>query len=74
MRDVIDVCANLKGGIHFDDPTSQSEESLIKLDKSYLPFFVDVSFAVLPGIGWTTISGTHPLVEAILGSVSPIGA
>lgn len=66
VRDVIDVCANLKGGIHFGEPESQAEESLIKLDTNYLPFFVDASLAALPGIGWTTIVGTRSLTEAIL--------
>jgi len=66
VRDVIDVCANLKGGIHFGEPESQAEESLIQLDTNYLPFFVDASLAALPGIGWTTIVVTRSLTEAIL--------
>jgi hypothetical protein len=73
-RDVVDVCANLKGGIHFGEPVSQAEESLIKLDKNYLPFFVDASFAALPGIGWTTINGTRSLIDAILTAQTRAGA
>lgn len=66
VRDVIDVSANLKGGIHFDEPVSQEQRSLIKLDKRYLPDFVDASFAALPGIGWSTISSARPLVDEIV--------
>ena len=66
VRDVIDVCANLKGGIHFDDPVSQAEQSLIKLDRTYLPFFVDASLAALPGIAWTVVVGARPLIETVL--------
>lgn len=74
VREVVDVCANLKGGIHFGEPLSQEEASLIKLDRSYLPFFVDATFAALPGIGWTTINGTRPLLDAILTARTRNGA
>ena len=66
VRDVIDVCANVKGGIHFGDPVSQSEQSLITLDKKYLPFFVDASLAALPGIAWTVVVGLSSLIQAII--------
>jgi len=66
IRDVIDVCANLKGGIHFDEPASKSQQSLIELDKNYFPFFVDASLAALPGIAWTVVVGARPLIQAIL--------
>lgn len=66
VRDVIDVCANLKGGIHFGDPVSQADQALKKLDENYLPFFVDASLAALPGIAWTVVGGVRPLIEAIL--------
>lgn len=65
VRDVIDVCANLKGGIHFGQPLSQTDQSLIKLDQGYLPFFVDASLAALPGIAWAVVSGASPLIYAI---------
>lgn len=65
VRNVIDVCANLKGGIHFDEPVSQTDKSLIKLDQNYLPFFVDASLAALPGISWTIVVGARALIEAI---------
>ncbi len=73
VRDVIDVCANLKGGIHFDDPVSQSDQSLIKLDKNYLPFFVDGSLAALPGIAWTVAAGVRPLIDTILRKHNRVG-
>jgi hypothetical protein len=65
VRDVIDVCANLKGGIHFGQPVSQTDQALIKLDQNYLPFFVDASLAALPGIAWTAIAGARALIDAI---------
>lgn len=64
--EVIKVCANLKGGIHFGDPKSSLEESLIALDKDYAPFFIDASLASLPDIAWAAINGCRPLTEAIL--------
>ena len=73
VRDVVDVCANLKGGIHFGEPVSQEEKSLIKLDKNYLPFFIDASLAALPGIGWTTINGTRSVIDAILTAQTRAG-
>ena len=66
VRDVIKVCANLKGGIHFDDPSTSVEETLVELDRNYLPFFIDASLASLPDIAWATINGSRPLIEAIL--------
>jgi hypothetical protein len=66
VRDVIKVCANLKGGIHFDDPSTSVEQTLVELDKNYSPFFIDASLASLPDIAWATINGTRPLIEAIL--------
>lgn len=66
VRDVIKVCANLKGGIHFDTPTTSLEQTLIELDKNYLPFFIDASLASLPDIAWATVNGCRPLIEAIL--------
>jgi len=66
VRDVIKVCANLKGGIHFGDPETSVQESLIALDKVYLPFFIDASLASLPDIAWAAINGVRPLIAAIL--------
>lgn len=66
VRDVIKVCANLKGGIHFDDPATSVEQALVELDKNYLPFFIDASLASLPDIAWAAINGSRPLIEAIL--------
>lgn len=71
VHNVIDVCANLKGGIHFGKPVSQMDKSLITLDKNFLPFFLDASLAALPGIAWTTICGSTPLIEAILNQATP---
>ena len=66
VRDVIKVCANLKGGIHFDDPSTSVEQTLLELDKNYLPFFIDASLVSLPDIAWAAINGSRPLIEAIL--------
>jgi hypothetical protein len=66
VREVIKVCANLKGGIHFDQPESQEEKALIGLDKKYLVFFSEASIATLPSIAWSVIAGLRPLVDAIL--------
>jgi len=66
VRDVIKVCANLKGGIHFDDPSTSVEQALVELDKNFFPFFIDASLASLPDIAWAAINGSRPLIEAIL--------
>jgi hypothetical protein len=73
VRDVIKVCANLKGGIHFGEPESQEEKSLIRLDEKYLVFFSEASLAALPGIVWSVIVGLRPLVDAIFAKYGAIG-
>lgn len=68
VKDVISVCANVKGAIHVDERPAAFEASLLALDASYLPYFAEASLAALPGIAWSLVNAARPLVERILGS------
>lgn len=66
VREVIDVCANTKGGIHFDKPKSEAASGLLGLDEKFHPALVDSSLHALADLSWCVIQGLKPLVSGIL--------
>lgn len=66
VRDVIDVCANSKGGVHFGKPKEGTQEDISNLDKIFSPHLIDASLVVLSDIAWSFLYGTRPVVEKII--------
>ncbi|WP_353224460.1 hypothetical protein [Salinisphaera sp. C84B14] len=65
VREVIDVCANTKGGVHFDSPKSGSSAKLLKLDDSFQPALIDASLHALADLSWCVVQALKPLIEKI---------
>lgn len=65
VRDVIDYCANTKGGVHFDDPKSDASRDLLELDGSHFPVLIDASLHAIADLSWCVIQGTRSLVMKI---------
>lgn len=65
VRDVINFCANTKGGIHFDKPKSQMARQLLSLDTSFQPALVDASLHALADFSWCVLQGLRPLLTEI---------
>jgi hypothetical protein len=66
VREVLDVCANVKGGVHFDDPKSEIADQLLNLDKQFQPALIDASLHAVADLSWCVQRGLRPLVENIL--------
>ena len=64
-RDVIDVCANTKGGIHFGTRKTPESVALLEIDRCFQPFLIEASLAALPGLAWSAINGLRPLIHAM---------
>lgn len=65
VRDVIDVCANTKGGIHFDEPRTDVAQQILALDQQSQPAFIDASLYALADFSWSVIHGLRPLIAEI---------
>jgi hypothetical protein len=65
VRDVIDFCANTKGGVHFDDPKSSTSKELLELDGVHLPELIDASLHAIADLSWCIVQGLRPLVMKI---------
>lgn len=65
VRDVIDFCANTKGGIHFDDPKSSTSKELHELDGVHRPELIDASLRAIADLSWCIVQGLRPLVMKI---------
>lgn len=66
VRDVIGICANIKGGIHFDKPKSEAADQLLKLDHKFHPAHIEASLHALADLSWCVIQGLKPLISEIL--------
>lgn len=67
VRDVIDYCANTKGGVHFDDPRSIASAELLELDTFHFPEFIDASLHAIADFSWCVIQAMRPLAIQIGG-------
>lgn len=65
VRDVVDLCANIKGGIHFGKPKTESEEELLTIDKHFNPSLIEASLYAIADLSWCVIQGLKPLIDAI---------
>ena len=65
VKDVIDVCANSKGGVHFGDPKPGSQSEICQLDRFYQPALIDASLHALGNFSWCVIQALNPLVQKI---------
>lgn len=65
VKDVIDLCANTKGGIHFDDPKINTSKELLEIDGAHCPELVDASLYAIADLSWCVIQGTKSLVMKI---------
>lgn len=65
IRNIIKVCANIKGGIHVGQPITAAESELIQLDEVHKIFDQEPSIAALQQIASVGLRGLQPLVDAI---------
>lgn len=65
--DVIRVCANAKGGIHFGQAKSTEEDLILDWDKWMILEGKEPSLVTIAGICRVALIGLQPLVQAISG-------
>ncbi|ATC65201.1 hypothetical protein CMV30_15245 [Nibricoccus aquaticus] len=66
VKDVINACANSKGGVHYGPAKTEGDRTVIALDEAFKVSDVDISYVSMTGLFRITLVALKPLVSAIL--------
>jgi len=70
VKDIVKICANVKGGIHLGKPESGKEVAISDIDNQFSFDFIELSLALVNDITWSYLKGLRPLVREILKKYS----
>lgn len=68
VRDLIHVCAHVKGGVHLGKAKTFKENVVVDWDRMFLLSGMDPSLAAIAGVCRVALKGLKPLVQAIMSS------
>jgi hypothetical protein len=68
VRDIIDTCAHVKGGVHLGKPKTVEQTAISDWDRAFKQFGKEPSLEALVGICRVSLRALVPLVDAIKNS------